>query len=51
MIEQRAGYARFSERSFYDCRPVSLFGNASARGLGDELAMPITSPSLSVTAL
>ena len=39
-----AGYAvtlRFSERSLYDCRPVSLFGNASARGLGDELAMPI----------
>jgi uncharacterized protein len=44
MIEQRAGYAvtlRFSERSLYDCRPVSLFGNASAKGLGDELAMPI----------
>jgi uncharacterized protein len=44
MIERRAGYAvtlRFSERSLYDCRPVSLFGNASARGLGDELAMPI----------
>ena len=34
MIEQRAGYAvtlRFSERSLYDCRPVSLFGNASAK--------------------
>src|SRR5262249_60299474 len=44
MIEQRAGYAvtlRFSERSLYDCRPVSLFGNASATGLGEELAMPI----------
>ena len=44
MIEQRAGHAvtlRFSERSLYDCRPVSLFGNASARGLGDELAMPL----------
>ena len=44
VIERRAGYAvtlRFSERSLYDCRPVSLFGNASARGLGDELAMPI----------
>ena len=44
MIEQRARYAvtlRFSERSLYDCRPVSLFGNASARGLGDELAMPL----------
>src|SRR5207245_10263226 len=41
VIEQRAGYAvtlRFSERSLYDCRPVSLFGNASAKGLGDELA-------------
>src|SRR6266498_845620 len=44
VIEQRSGYAvtvRFSERSLYDCRPVSLFGNASVRGLGDELAMPI----------
>jgi uncharacterized protein len=44
MIEQRAGYAvtlRFSERSLYDCRPVSLFGNASATGLGNELAMLI----------
>jgi hypothetical protein len=44
VIEQRAGYAvtlRFSERSLYDCRPVSLFGNASARRLGDELAMPL----------
>src|SRR5260370_30321915 len=44
VIERRAGYAvtlRFSERSLYDCRPVSLFGNASARGLEDELAMPI----------
>src|SRR5438034_481095 len=44
VIEQRAGYAvtlRFSERSLYDCRPVSLFGNASARRLGDELAMSI----------
>src|SRR5207247_11285158 len=42
--EQRPGHAvtlRFSERSLYACRPVSLFGNASARGLGDELAMPI----------
>jgi hypothetical protein len=31
MIEQRAGYTvtfRFSERSLYGCRPVSLFGNA-----------------------
>ena len=37
VIERRAGYAvtlRFSERSLYDCRPVSLFGNASARGFG-----------------
>src|SRR5256886_15400860 len=44
VIEQRAGHAvtlRLSERSLYDRRPVSLFGNASARGLGDELAMPI----------
>ena len=40
VIERRAGYAvtlRFSERSLYDCRPVSLFGNASARGFGEEL--------------
>jgi uncharacterized protein len=44
VIERRAGYAvtlRFSERSLYDCRPVSLFGNASARGLGEELSMQI----------
>jgi uncharacterized protein len=37
MIEQRAGYAvtlRFSERSLYDCRPVSLFGNARPKGSG-----------------
>ncbi len=39
-LERRAGYAvalRFSERSLYDCRPISLFGNATARGLGEEL--------------
>ena len=42
VIEERAGYAvalRFSERSLYDCRPVSLFGNASVRALGEELGM------------
>ena len=32
---------RFSERSLYDCRPISVFGNASARGLGEELGMSI----------
>jgi uncharacterized protein YcbX len=30
---------RFSDRSHWDCRPVSLFGNASAVALGDELGM------------
>jgi uncharacterized protein YcbX len=28
---------RFSERSLYDCRPISIFGNASATALGEEL--------------
>ena len=39
-IERRAGYAvalRFSERGVYDCRPISLIGNATAQGLGQEL--------------
>jgi uncharacterized protein YcbX len=43
-LERRSGDAvmlRFSERSLYDCRPISVFGNASVRGLGDELGMPI----------
>jgi uncharacterized protein YcbX len=43
-LEERAGQAltlRFSERSLYDCRPVSLFGNASAGALGEELGMEI----------
>jgi uncharacterized protein YcbX len=30
---------RFSERGLYDCRPVSLFGNATAAALGEELGM------------
>ena len=30
---------RFSDRSHWDCRPVSLFGNASAVALGEELGM------------
>ena len=41
-LERRSGHAvtlRFSERSLYDCRPVSLFGNASVRALGEELGM------------
>jgi uncharacterized protein YcbX len=32
---------RFSERSLYDCRPVSVFGNASVEALGEELGMKI----------
>lgn len=32
---------RFSERSLYDCRPVSLFGNATARALGEEMGRPM----------
>ena len=43
-LEERAGQAltlRFSERSLYDCRPVSLFGNATAEALGQELGMRI----------
>ena len=43
-LEQRAGQAltlRFSERSLYDCRPISLFGNATAEALGEELGMRI----------
>ena len=41
-LEHRNGHAmtlRFSEHSLYDCRPISIFGNASAKGLGDELSM------------
>jgi uncharacterized protein len=30
---------RFSERAHVDCRPVSLFGNATARTLGEEMGM------------
>jgi uncharacterized protein len=43
-LEERSGQAvtlRFSERSLYDCRPVSLFGNASAEALGEELGMKL----------
>jgi uncharacterized protein len=43
-LEQQGGKAvtlRFSERSLYDCRPVSLFGNATVRGLGEELGRPL----------
>ncbi len=32
---------RFSERNHFDCRPVSLFGNASVRALGAEIGKPI----------
>ncbi len=43
-LEERGGKAvmlRFSERSLYDCRPVSVFGNASARALGEEMGRPM----------
>ncbi len=43
-LEERAGQAlmlRFSERSLYDCRPLSLFGNGTAEALGQELGMSI----------
>jgi uncharacterized protein YcbX len=43
-LEHRNGHAvslRSSERSLYDCRPISILGNATVRGLGDELGMPI----------
>jgi uncharacterized protein len=39
-LEERGGQKvelRFSERSLVDCRPVSLFGNATATALGEEL--------------
>lgn len=32
---------RFSERSLTDCRPVSLFGNATAKALGEEVGMAV----------
>jgi uncharacterized protein len=41
-LEERGGHKvelRFSERSLTDCRPVSLFGNATAGALGEELGM------------
>jgi MOSC domain-containing protein len=43
-LEQKSGQKvslRFSDRSHWDCRPVSLFGNASATALGEELGMPM----------
>jgi uncharacterized protein len=43
-LEHRNSHAvslRFSERSLYDCRPISIFGNATVRGLGDELGITI----------
>jgi uncharacterized protein YcbX len=41
-LEQKSGqkvHLRFSDRNHWDCRPVSLFGNASAVALGKELDM------------
>ena len=43
-LERQGGKAltlRFSERSLYDCRPVSLLGNASVRALGREIGTPL----------
>lgn len=43
-LEERSGQPvelRFSERSLTDCRPVSLFGNASAAALGGELGTEV----------
>jgi uncharacterized protein YcbX len=43
-LERRCGEPvtlRFSERSLYDCRPISIFGNATAKGLGEELGLPM----------
>ena len=39
-LERRGGEPvslRFSERGLYDCRPISIFGNASASALQEEL--------------
>lgn len=41
-LEKKSGQKvnlRFSDRSHWDCRPVSLFGNASVDALGKELSM------------
>lgn len=41
-LEQKSGQKvslRFSDRSHWDCRPISLFGNATAEALGEELGM------------
>jgi uncharacterized protein len=38
---EQAVQLRFSERSLYDCRPISVFGNASAEGLSEELGLSI----------
>jgi uncharacterized protein YcbX len=43
-IARKSGEAvelRFSERSLYDCRPISIFGNRSAQELGKQLDMNI----------
>lgn len=43
-LGQQVGAAvtvRFSERNHFDCRPVSLLGNASVRALGEEMDKPI----------
>jgi uncharacterized protein YcbX len=41
-LERKSGQKvslRFSDRPHWDCRPVSLLGNASVAALGDELGM------------
>lgn len=43
-LEKKSGQKvrlRFSDRSHWDCRPVSLLGNASVRALGDELGIKL----------
>jgi uncharacterized protein len=43
-LEKKSGRKvrlRFSDRSHWDCRPVSLLGNASVDALGEELGMKI----------
>jgi uncharacterized protein YcbX len=43
-LERQSGKSltlRFAERGLYDCRPVSLFGNATALALSEEMGKPL----------
>lgn len=43
-LERHAGkplMLRYSERSLADCRPLSLFGNATARAIGEAMGRPV----------